>query len=52
MASPCHIDSDIFVRGPGEDTKQLVEDGGKKVHHDVAFHGVETLARKGVEGIR
>lgn len=40
---PGNIDSYILMRGPGENAKQLVEDGGQKVDHHMTFHCMKTL---------
>lgn len=40
---PGHVDSHILVSGSGQDTEQLVEDGGQKVDHHMALHRMETL---------
>lgn len=41
--APGHVDSHILVCGSGEDTEQLVEDGGQEVDHHMTLHCVETL---------
>lgn len=44
---PGHVDSHILMRGSGQDTEQLVEDGGQKVDHDMTFHRMKALRGKG-----
>lgn len=53
VALPGHVDSHIFVCGSGQDTKELVEDGGQEVDHHMTLHGVETLEeREREKGVR
>lgn len=40
---PCHVDSDFLLSSSGEDTEELVQDGGQEGNHHVAFHGVQAL---------
>lgn len=41
--SPGDVDGHILMGGSGEDTEQLVEDSGQKIHHHMTFHRMETL---------
>lgn len=43
LGLPGHVNGHILVRGSGQDTEQLVEDGGQKVDHHVTLHRMETL---------
>lgn len=43
---PGDINSNIILTGDDEHTKQLIQNGGKKLHHHMSLHSMKTLKRE------